>query len=34
VLHDIVAEVSQQFERNVLNVEIVRLGLFGDDDSM
>jgi hypothetical protein len=27
-----VAEMSQQFERQALNVEIVRLGLFGDDD--
>jgi len=34
VLHDIVAEMSQQFERNVLNFEIMRLGLFADDDLM
>jgi hypothetical protein len=32
VLRDMVAEMSQQFERHALNVEIVRLGLFGDDD--
>jgi hypothetical protein len=34
VLHGIVTEMSRQFERNALNVEIVRLGLFGDDDPM
>ena len=34
VLHDIVAEMSQQFERSALNAEIVRLGLFADDDPM
>lgn len=34
VLHDIVAEMSQQFERNALNFEIMRLGLFADDDLM
>lgn len=34
VLHDIVAEMSQQFERNALNAEIVQLGLFADDDPM
>jgi hypothetical protein len=32
VLHDIVAEMSLQFERNALNGEIARLGLFADDD--
>ena len=26
--------MSREFERNALNVEIVRLGLFGDDDPM
>jgi len=32
LLHDIVAEMSLQFERNALNAEIMRLGLFADDD--
>jgi hypothetical protein len=32
VLHAIIAEMSEPFERNALNAEIVRLGLFADDD--
>jgi hypothetical protein len=34
VLHAILTEMSQQFERNPLNAEIERLGLFADDDPM
>jgi len=34
VLHEMVTEISKQFERNALNVEIIRLGLFADDDHM
>jgi hypothetical protein len=33
VLYDIFAEMSQQFERNALNVEIMQLGLFAGDGS-